>query len=228
MPRPRFSFRSPLTYILLILLRSKPLPSHILAVTLDMPSNYVSSYLCYLRKIGLVERDQFNFWYLSDLGHQFIFSLENSLENVEEKFERLENYRIFKLAKIIKKNARKTQKKCKRNSPANILNNILNSKKFEKIVLESEKRLGRGLTEVEYAILKYLWEFEQITGRKYWWPPERNVSLAEALAEELRISSINAVSAALRELESKGIIYLTYDRRKNVPKVRIDKSMVKQ
>ena len=226
MPRPRFSFRSPLTYILLILLRSKPLPTHILAYTLQERSNYVSAYLCRLRDHGLIRRDEYGYWFITDLGVQYLVALERALSNIEELVKRLNNDLTIKLATIINRNATKTQQKCNKNSSANLLNNSLTS--FEKIVQEAEKRLGRGLSEVEYAILKYLWEFEKVTGRKYWWPPERNVSLAEALAEELRISSINAVSAALRELESKGIIYLTYDRRKNVPKVRIDKSMVKQ
>ncbi|OYT57452.1 MAG: hypothetical protein B6U76_00990 [Desulfurococcales archaeon ex4484_217_2] len=226
MPRPKFTFRSPVTILLLILLRNRPLPTHIISVTLRERSNYVSAYLCRLRDHGLIKRDKYGYWSITDLGIQYLAALERAISNIEELVEKLNNDLTIKLATIINRNATKMQQKAtknNKNSRFNRLESDLTS--FEKIVEEAERRLGRGLSEVEYAILKYLYEFERITGRKYWWPPERNVSLAESLAEELRISSINTVSTALRELEAKGILYMTFDKRKNVPKVRIDKSI---
>ena len=231
--RPRFSFRSPLTYILLILLRSRPLPTHIIAYTLQERGNYVASYLSYLKKRGLVWQDNYSYWHISDLGLQLLFLYENTISNIKEIEETLEKYRTFITAKIIKKNARimqekfvKMQEKAKFSNTSNITNYSFTERtSFEKFLEKVEKRMGRDLSETEHAIVKYLWDYSLVTGRKYWWPPSRHLDLATALAEELRISSISSISEALRLLESKGIIYITYDKRKGIPKIRIDRSL---
>ena len=226
MPRPKFTFRSPVTILLLILLRSRPLPTHILAFTLGVPSKYASRYLVRLKKLGLITQDGYGFWSITDLGLQYIVALERAISNIQEEIKKLKESQIYKMTTIMYFQTTKIHSQTTLTNKAKLLSNVLNEQiSFERIVQEAERRLGRGLSEVEYAILKYLYEFERITGRKYWWPPERNVSLAESLAEELRISSINTVSSALRELEAKGILYMTFDKRKNVPKVRIDKSI---
>ena len=82
-------------------------------------------------------------------------------------------------------------------------------------------------------------DFERKTGRKYWWPPEP-VPLDLALSEELerwmrgrpRSSSSNSRGAspseirdALRELEARGVIYITFDRRRGVQKLRLSRAI---
>ncbi len=72
------------------------------------------------------------------------------------------------------------------------------------------------------GIVRFLVEFRQKTGRKYWWAGEG--SHIEELAERLRISS-NDVSRCLRLLEAKGVIYLTLDKRRGVVKLRLSRQL---
>lgn len=87
MGRPKYSFRSPLTLTLLLLLRRHPLPTRIIAYALRKRGKYVSAYLSRLKKHGLVYQDGFGFWHLSDLGVQLLFYLENALSIVEKKVD---------------------------------------------------------------------------------------------------------------------------------------------
>jgi len=227
--RPRYSFRSPLTLTLLILLRSQSLPTHILAYSLNLPSKYISWYLSRLKKLGLVYRDNFGLWSITDLGLSYLDSLERSLSMIDylkDRVKQITSSQIIKLTTKIGKNTTKIGRKTKEIHSSNLLTKLFNnSASLESFIEKVEERMDRPLTEVEFRLVSFLWSFTVVTGRKYWWPPQP-VSLVEALAEELRISSsIDALEMALRELESKGIIYITYDKRRGVPKIRLDRSL---
>lgn len=235
--RSKFTFSSRLTLVLLLLLRRRSLPTHMLTEYLGLESKYVSSYLCYLRKLGFVRRDGFGFWLITDLGLSYLENVEKALSGnnncVRDLAKQLANFRINKKTKINKRKQKKTrknkkkQKKTKEIQNSNRIIDFLNGKtSFEKFLEKVEKRMNRPLTEVEFRLISFLWRFQETTGRKYWWPPGRT-DLASALAEELRISSSNigGLEEALRELESKGIIYITYDKRRGVAKIRIDRSL---
>ena len=68
------------------------------------------------------------------------------------------------------------------------------------------------------GIVEFLVEFRLRTGRKYWWPGEG--SHLEELSRELGISSSRA-GWCLRKLEAQGIIYMAFDSRRQVVKVRL-------
>ena len=227
--RPKYSLRSPLTLTLLILLRSQSLPTHILAYSLNLPSNYVSRYLTHLKKLGLVYRDNFGLWSITDLGLSYLDSLEKALsaiDYIKDLVKQLANSRIIKMTTKIQENTTKIQGKTTKIRLSNSIIDLFNNKaSLESFIEKVEERMERPLTEIEFKLVSFLWSFTVVTGRKYWWPPQPG-SLVEALAEELRISSsIDALETALRELESKGIIYITYDKRRGVPKIRLDRSL---
>ena len=227
--RPKYSLRSPLVVTLLILLRSQSLPTHILAYSLELESRYISAYLSRLKKHGLVDRDEFGIWSITDLGLAYLDSLEKALSAInyiKDLVKQIANSQIIKLTTKINRNATKIGRKTKEIHSSNLLASLFNdSASLESFIEKVEERMERPLTEIEFKLVSFLWSFSVVTGRKYWWPPQP-VSLVEALAEELRISSsIDALETALRELESKGIIYITYDKRRGVPKIRLDRSL---
>ncbi len=85
---------------------------------------------------------------------------------------------------------------------------------------------------MEKAIIRFLVEYYEDTERNYWMP-EDSQPLAEGLASILSkftsssISGID-VAAALKSLESAGIVFSTYDNRKRTPKLRISKGFLKK
>ena len=71
-------------------------------------------------------------------------------------------------------------------------------------------------------IVRFLVEFRIRSQRKYWWPGES--SHIDELAERLGLSS-STVGMCLRRLEAQGVVYLTFDKRRGVVKVRLGRQL---
>ena len=214
MPRPPLSLRSRLSLLLLLILREAPAPSHYLAYHLGEEPRKISRYLTHLRRLGLVERDEYGIWYVTEKGRELIERYMRSLDALSRIVEQV------RLATKIRGNTRES-KAIQGNPSLSTLQTV-----FER----AERLLGRPLTRLERLLIGYLLDFTERTGRKYWWPPEP-VPLPLALAEELERVSGNRVSPAdveqaLRELEARGVVFVAFDRRRGVAKVRLSRSLV--
>ena len=220
MPRPPLSLRSRLSLLLLLLLREAPAPSHYIAYYLEESPRKISRYLSHLRRLGLVERDEYGIWYTTQKGRELVERYMESLNELTATVSRLSEH--IRVTTKIQGNTRKYEE---------IQGNT--SLFSQRTVLEkAEQLLGRRLTPLEEALINYLYDFAAKTGRKYWWPPEP-APLGHALLEELRRSSGSIdsspgdVEAALRSLEARGVVYITYDRRRGVAKIRLSKQVLR-
>lgn len=223
MPRPPRTVRSPLSILLLLLLRETPAPSHYIAFHLGEDPRKVSTYLGRLRRYGFVRRDEYGLWYLTDEGRDFVEKLEESLFNVKIAANRV--VQLFSNLLELQQKSTEINRNPQKSTQSQHLSAHLT------VLERAERLLGRRLKPVERALITYLYEFTRKTGRKYWWPPEP-VPLDLALAEELARSSGSSIDVspsevrrALRELESRGILYITHDRRRGVAKVRLSRSL---
>ena len=248
MPRRKNSFSSELTYIILLILRHSLTPTRYISLLTGEPSKKVSKYLSFLKKKGLVRYEN-GFWTLTPQGERIADKLDSIFKFYSNIFYRanLNNY--------LKNDISKNKKTTKIQIYSNLFKNIpINSNLFQKIEISSsqvssettkiidkilfhanrmsKKYLGRSLDDVERAILEFLIEYYTDTGRNYWMP-EDSQPLAEGLASVLSrikgssISSID-VASALKSLQSAGILFLTYDERKRVPKLRISKGFLER
>ncbi|MCE4625831.1 MAG: hypothetical protein F7C35_08245 [Desulfurococcales archaeon] len=200
-----------LTMLLLLILREAPAPTVFLAFHLGVDTRKLSTYLSRLRSRGLVDYDEYGIWYLTEEGRKFIASIYES----SFKLKNIMNYIAeTNMTTLIHRNATEMQHLSYTNAT---------------LIHKAEQLLGRPLDDVEKAILEYLDDFTRKTQRKYWWPPEP-VPLHLALQDELErrgISSIDSeeIERALRELEAAGVLYLTFDKRRGVAKVRISRAL---
>ena len=92
--------------------------------------------------------------------------------------------------------------------------------KKSKVIVEEVKRLY-DLSGCEDVVV-FLVEFRLRTGRKYWWPARG--SHVEELAERLGVSS-SVIGECLRRLESQGVIFMVYDGRRGVVKIRLGRQL---
>ena len=76
--------RSKLMDAILVLLQAKPLKAAEIAANLGLETKYVSSYLSYWRKKGLVELKAGR-WCLTELGKIYVKEIEDIMNN--QKFE---------------------------------------------------------------------------------------------------------------------------------------------
>ena len=213
------SLRSQLSILLLLILRESPAPSHYIAYHLGEDPRKVSTYLSRLRRHGLVARDEYGLWYLTDMGRMYVSKLEETLVNSRAAV----NKALSALSNLLER----------QHKSAEIQQKSMQSRHLsalETVKKRVEELLGREMTAIEEALIEYLYDFSRKTGRKYWWPPEP-IPLDLALSEELRRSSgIDAgpseVREALRELEARGVLYMTVDRRRQVAKVRISRQIL--
>ncbi len=224
--RPRGQLSSPISLMLLIILRETPCDSATIGFFLGLPSRTVSRYLCSLRSMGYVEHDGL-FWRLTDKGLLYITKRSQAIHKLVSKLETFgykklhlttENYRNTKEITNSDKTSLASLEPVIRYFEGSEVSSL------NIIISKIEERIGRELTEVEYAIIRFLYMKSRQLQRKYLWPPEYGLSLAEWLAEETGYPS-HLVSDALRELESHGIVFLTQDRRRGVPKIRLDRSV---
>jgi len=237
MPRRKNSFSSNLTLSILLLLHDSQLTTYMLSKILSLPSNYVSSYLSILRKKKLISNDEEGYWCLTEKGLKIIekiILIDNLKQLIKQNYKQeITSQSLFN--QKIKLKAKETQRKHKINTkekPKKYKTNtkeiiIINNINEYDVLAKIQERLGRKLTKVEEEIIHFIISYTSETGRKYWWPSTSGVSLAEALWENMSNSiSINEISQALRELEAKAIIYITFDKRRNVPKIRLDRSLI--
>ena len=235
MPRPKFSYRSKLTNILLILLYDTLAPTWFLANITGEPSKKVSRYLTYLKKSGLVKYVN-GFWTLTEKGKEHVENLNSIYKYFALFFNNNDLNNYFKnkryddnLTTKILKNTTKISNNTTKTMIIQLKDKLETTKTLDQILLKAKEFLGRELNNVEKAILEFLFSFSISRDRKYWWP-EDGLNLPEALAFKLSkilgisISSID-IGKALRELEAAGIIFITYDERRKVPKIRISKSL---
>ncbi len=216
MPRPPLRLGR-LSVLLLLILREAPAPAAFIAFHLGLDRPKVSMYLSRLKRLGLATYDSYGVWYLTEEGRRYIEALITSsenLKNIKEHLLRVES------ATLIDSNATLMR------SNATVI------RTYATLMRKAERLLGRPLDDVERAILEYLADFKSLAGREYWWPPEP-VPLHLALAEELERRGISSISSsdverALRELESAGVLFMTFDRSRGVAKVRISKGLFSQ
>jgi len=189
-----------------------------------LESRIVSSYLSHLRKLGLVQRDGYGIWSLTEAGRKLIDSYEEAIYSLEHALKSLGKSELAKFVsflletKKIRGNPRKSEEIQGNQRESGLLT----------VLRRAEQLLGRRISETERALIVYLYDFTQKSRRKYWWPPEP-VPLSLALTEELRSSGIDAspseLSRVLRELEARGVIHLQHDRRRGVVKVRLSRAL---
>jgi DNA-binding transcriptional ArsR family regulator len=218
LPRPKLSLRSQLSILLLLILRESPAPSHYIAYHLGEDPRKVSTYLSRLRRNGLVTRDKYGLWYLTDMGRKYVLRLEDSFINSKEAVRRA----LSAFSNLLERQHKSTEIQQKSTE-------TLHLSTLETIKKKVERLLGRKMNTIEASLVTYLYNFSRKTGRKYWWPPEP-MPLDLALSEELRRSSgidvgPGEVSRVLRELEARGIIYITHDRRRGVAKLRLSRAL---
>lgn len=72
MARPPLSLRSPLSILLLLVLRETSAPSHVIAYHLGIDTRTVSNTLSRLKRMGLVDRDWMGFWHLTSRGERYV------------------------------------------------------------------------------------------------------------------------------------------------------------
>ena len=218
MPRPPLRLGR-LSMLLLILLREARISSAQIAYYLGLDRRVVSVYLSRLKAKGLVAHDELG-WYLTDKGLEYIEGYISAISNIHNKltnnfkFKQLIEY--FNWQHLFNRNLTEIQHLFNRNNTNQLIHRI-------------EKVMGRPLTPEERSIIEYLADFMQKTGRKYWWPGEPlplHIALRDEL-ERLGISiSSNSIERALRVLESRGVIFITYDTRRGVAKLRISRSLL--
>jgi len=241
-PRRRFSFSSELTYIILLILRHSLVPTRYISFLTGEPSKKISTYLSILKRKGLVRYEN-GFWTLTPQGERIADKLDSIFKLYSNIFYRanLNNYlknnmNEDKKTKFIENNLNYS-KKFLRNlnlSKEIMINELKNqletTKTLDQVLSKAKEFLGRELSDIERAIVEFLFSFSSSRGRKYWWP-EDSLGLAESLASKLSqtlgisISSID-VSYALKELEAAGVVFITYDKRRRVPKVRISRALL--
>ena len=237
MPRPRNSFRSDLTYILLLILRNSLAPTKFISLVTGESSRKVSRYLTYLKRRGLVDY-QDGFWLLTRKGEALVDKLFKSYSNI---------YHLALLINQLKNNINedKMTTKILKNTTLNYKNTtetLIFSSRFsskttktpDEVLARADrlarKYLGRSLNNIEKMIIRFLAEYFIDTEKKYWLP-EDSRSLAEGLAEAVSrftgssISSID-VSYALMALDSAGIIYMRKDSTIKKPKIRISRKIL--
>ena len=194
----RRAIRSWVSSLLLLLLHVEgPLSSVQLGRRLGLESSRILPYLHYWRKYGLVYKNGY-LWGLTDKGHRYVLKYFSHLQSVY-----LDNRKNIKLHKLTSTNI-----------------------KLHKLI--SSTILSTCKCDNCRVVVEFLVDFRLRTGRRYWWPPQGD--LATALWEEISSSSkwqgvtITDISNCLRELEAAGIIYITMDKRRGVPKIRINRT----
>lgn len=199
--------RSKLMDAIILLLYSKPLRTSEIAVNLGYPTKYISSYLSYWKKKGLVYQEGGR-WYLTGAGEDLAKEILNDISNTRFK-EMLGLAKHILMDNVSQTMNNKAETK-ENNKQQEVLSFVVgltkkaNKKQQKHDLRECLSELFNKLTEEEVEILNYM-----INRYTQW---KSTYTYLDQMVEELNADS-EWLLKTLRNLQTKKLIYLYHDPR---------------
>lgn len=203
--------RSKLVEAILVLLYARPLRTSEIAANLGYETKYISSYLSYWKKKGLVYQEGGR-WHLSRKGEELAKELMESYTNSKFKEMLLLAKQILDSKQVKQSINNKTKEKQDKNKQELLLfiddqTSKMENKQQKSNITDCIKEILKKLDQDEKEIIKYLLDKYMEWGTTYIY--------LDQLQEELKADT-NWIFKVLKSLQTKRLLYIYQDPKMGV------------